>query len=204
MYGEGGTTPVKIKLGTVADYVSNDLVFDSNTNSNWKIADVNINKTDDNKDVTEENTLTINKTVNAKNNILYTDVKNNELMKSNMNTVITTDYLSSKELASGETTDTVELVLTRLLSNTDEEMTYNNDVELLSATNNNGGRRISTQLGKYSFAKEGIGGSSEEVTITPPTGANKDYVIYYTVGIALVIFLIAGATTFIIVKRKNK
>lgn len=204
MYGEGGTTPVKIKLGTVADYVSNDLVFDSNTNSNWKIADVNINKTDDNKDVTEENTLTINKTVNAKNNILYTDVKNNELMKSNMNTIITTDYLSSKELASGETTDTVELVLTRLLSNTDEEMTYNNDVELLSATNNNGGRRISTQLGKYSFAKEGIGGSSEEVTITPPTGANKDYVIYYTVGIALVIFLIAGATTFIIVKRKNK
>ena len=191
---------VRITPSKVLDYTDNSLTFvkEQNNDDRWNI--VKATKVEGNNE-----RLNVSKT-QIVDNKLYEDVKGNEIKKSNINTIVESDYWANKNsaLAPKEANSQLNLKLTKLLSNTDEEMTYNNDVEIIQVTKT-GGRSVQTQIGKYSFGEEGIGGSSEEVTITPPTGENQDITIYYTAGIALAIFLVvsAGVVTFVI-RRKNK
>lgn len=191
---------VRITPSKVLDYTDNSLTFvkEQNNDDRWNI--VNATKVEEN-----DERLNVSGT-QIVDNKLYEDVKTNQIKKSNINVIVESDYWTNENtsLAPNETNSELNLKLTKLLSNTDEEMTYNNDIEIIQVTKT-GGRSIQTQIGKYSFGGEGIGGSSEEVTITPPTGEDQDNTIYYTAGIALAIFLVvsAGVVTFI-VRRKNK
>ena len=191
---------VRITPSKVLDYTDNSLTFvkEQNNDDRWNI--VNATKVEGN-----DERLNVSGT-QIVDNKLYEDVKTNQIKKSNINVIVESDYWANENtsLAPNETNSELNLKLTKLLSNTDEEMTYNNDIEIIQVTKT-GGRSVQTQIGKYSFGEEGIGGSSEEVTITPPTGENQDNTIYYTAGIALAIFLVvsAGVVTFI-VRRKNK
>ena len=191
---------VRITPSKVLDYTDNNLTFvkEQNNDNRWNIIKATKVEGDDNRLNVSETQIVDNK--------LYEDVKGNEIKKSNINTIVHSDYWASKNtsLAPNESNNDLGLKLTKLLSNTDEEMTYNNDVEIIQVVKT-GGRAVQTQVGKYSFEQEGIGGSSEEVTITPPTGEEKDNTIYYAVGIALAIFLVvsAGVVTFVI-RHKNK
>ena len=191
---------VRITPSKVLDYTDNSLTFvkEQNNDDRWNI--VNATKVEGN-----DERLNVSGT-QIVDNKLYEDVKTNQIKKSNINVIVESDYWTNENtsLAPNETNSELNLKLTKLLSNTDEEMTYNNDIEIIQVTKT-GGRSIQTQIGKYSFGGEGIGGSSEEVTITPPTGEDQDNTIYYTAGIALTIFLVvsAGVVTFI-VRRKNK
>ena len=195
-YGTGGNNKVTITPSKVVDYTSNDLIFDNtnklNIDNKWNIVELDSIKQ---KEIDETG-------------LLYADIKNNEIKKSNINTILQTTYwLDNKvALAPNETTNSkpLKLSLTKLLSNTDEDMTYNNDVELTQATKT-GGRTIVTQIGKYTFeTKEGIGGSSEEITITPPTGTTKSNTIYYIIATIGALVVLAGGITLIMVKRKRE
>ncbi len=183
---------VKITPSILVDYVSNDLTYDStneiNIANNWKLVNL-----DNIKDVID------------KGGVLYTDIKGNDIKKENINTLLQSNYWADKEvaLAPDESDGNLKLVLTKLLSNTDTDMTYDNDVELIGASKT-GGRTIVTKIGEYTFdGGKGIGGSSEEVTITPPTGSTENTMIYYVIISVATIALIVGGIAFISIKRKK-
>lgn len=194
-YGTGGINKVTITPSKIVDYTSNDLTFDNtnkvNIDNKWSIVELDSIKQ---REIEEKG-------------LLYTDIKGNEVKKSNVNTILQTTYwLDNKvALAPNETTDNkpLKLILTKLLSNTDEDMTYNNDVELTQATKT-GGRTIVTQIGKYTFeSKEGIGGSSEEITITPPTGSIESNTIYYIIATMGTLVVLAGGIILVMIRRKK-
>ena len=82
-------------------------------------------------------------------------------------------------------------------------MIYNNDVEVVTA-DKTWGRTISQQLGTYIFETgSGIGGSSEEVTVTPPTGLSISNTTYYILIASGLLSIIASAITIVLIKRKK-
>ena len=141
----------------------------------------------------------------VKTGTLYTDVKGTEIKKENINTIIKTNYLAGDSLVPGGTSSkTLKLALTKLISNTEDDMTYNNDVEVITATKT-GGRTIVKQLGTYTFESgNGVGGSAEEITITPPTGILDGDTIYYVIIAVATVALLTTGLVFISLKRKNK
>ena len=160
----------------VYDYVDNSLTYDATKNTGWEIVDSG-------KFATEgENVLLVHK--DAISNI------------TNKNTIL--KNVSLNNIEPGQKVEST-LVLSRMLTNTNDELTYENDVEMVRGTKN-GGRRIVQQVGSYMIAgTSGIGASSETVTITPPTGDNHNYVVYITIALGALLILASG---IVIIKKK--
>ena len=108
------------------------------------------------------------------------------------------------------TTKTVEMVVTKVLANTQDDMTYDNDVEVIELenepnkdTNSNEstpGNYVPTYGGSYAYEIQGEGDDSyKEITVTVPTGENKNYIPYIIMGVSGFIILAAGV---IFIKKK--
>lgn len=168
----------------IYDYVDTALTFDKAVNPNWDKVDINkftSDTTAEDKLIVEQNALTEIKT---HNDIIH--------------------YNQDISLPAG-TENNLTLILSRVLSNSDDPLTYDNDVEMVEGSKTKGRRiektkRTGTQLTPEGTLKTtSIGDSSETTTITPPTGENRDYLIYIITGIGALLILAAG---IIIIKKK--
>lgn len=184
---------------TVYDYVDNNLTFDQNNpehNKKWTVIDkekfVKENPGEEEVLVSEN----ANKNIQSKNTIVkYCGEAFNATIPPDVNNEGKFDIeLNIKGMYR------TYLTLTRVLSNSDDDdLTYNNDIEI-NHGNKTGGRRILIQLARYMEEnKGGIGASSETTTITPPTGEDKDYTIYIVAGLVSLLILASG---IIIIKKK--
>lgn len=100
----------------------------------------------------------------------------------------------------------VQLVLSQMISadNSSDDMTYNNLVELVSSSNQTGRRMEESVAGNQDPTEEPREVDSDdgqEITILPPFGQNY---IYYVLGTAIAIILIAGIAFVIRVVKKNR
>lgn len=180
------------RLSTVSkvfDYLSNDLVYDKNTS-------------DKNKDWTE--------VTETPNELLSSGKIANERVRDALkkyNRIFQTDKF--KDMKPG-TTKTVEMVVTKVLANTQDDMTYDNDAEVIELenepnkdTNSNEstpGNYVPTYGGSYAYENQGEGDDSyKEITVTVPTGENKNYIPYIIMGVSGFIILAAGV---IFIKKK--
>ena len=174
------TTPNRI-----IDYVSNNLQFNSNSNTNdWQVMTVN--------DVIN------NKLVNADvAGVIFKDDK------PQYNTILTTTF--SDTLKPGDSTAEKTLVLTQTITpeNTSDNLKYINIAEIVE-TSNTAGRRMAYSIVGNQNPTEAVAevdaSSSEEVMILPPFG---DTHIYYILGTVIGIILIGGIA-FIIRKVLKK
>ena len=174
------TTPNRI-----IDYVSNNLQFNSNSNTNdWQVMTVN--------DVIN------NKLVNA--DVAGVILKDD---KPQYNTILTTTF--SDTLKPGDSTAEKTLVLTQTITpeNTSDNLKYINIAEIVE-TSNTAGRRMAYSIVGNQNPTEAVAevdaSSSEEVMILPPFG---DTHIYYILGTVIGIILIGGIA-FIIRKVLKK
>ena len=174
------TTPNRI-----IDYVSNNLQFNSNSNTNdWQVMTVN--------DVIN------NKLVNA--DVAGVILKDD---KPQYNTILTTTF--SDTLKPGDSTAEKTLVLTQTITpeNTSDNLKYINITEIVE-TSNTAGRRMAYSIVGNQNPTEAVAevdaSSSEEVMILPPFG---DTHIYYILGTVIGIILIGGIA-FIIRKVLKK
>lgn len=95
------------------------------------------------------------------------------------------------EIAPGDSKQ-ASLTASKILTNTDE-IELNNDIEITEATRNKRtGRKVTPQ---YSFLYD----RGETVTITTPTGENKNYILITIVAISF--FVILG-TGIVFIKKK--
>lgn len=180
------------RLSTVSkvfDYLSNDLVYDKNTS-------------DKNKDWTE--------VTETPDELLSSGKIANERVRDALkkyNRIFQTDKF--KDMKPG-TTKTVEMVVTKVLANTQDDMTYDNDAEVIELenepnkdTNSNEstpGNYVPTYGGSYAYENQGEGDDSyKEITVTVPTGENKNYIPYIIMGVSGFIILAAGV---IFIKKK--
>ena len=173
------------------DCVHNNLQFDAsnekNTQSGWSIIDKGIivpNTTEN----TPENLINakLEGQVNGFNNIIHT-----------------TSYGAALEpggVVQGE------LVLTQLITpeNTDDDLTYNNMVEIVKTTNTAGRRMAYSVVGNQDQtqdnASEVDASAAERVVILPPFGQTP---IYYVLGAIIGIILIAGIVLIIVKVNKR-
>ena len=174
------TTPNRI-----IDYVSNNLQFNSNSNTNdWQVMTVN--------DVIN------NKLVNA--DVAGVILKDD---KPQYNTILTTTF--SDTLEPGDSTAEKTLVLTQTITpeNTSDNLKYINIAEIVE-TSNTAGRRMAYSIVGNQKPTEAVAevdaSSSEEVMVLPPFG---DTHIYYILGTVIGIILIGGIA-FIIRKILKK
>ncbi len=200
-YGTNKTNIVKLAPNRVADYVSNDLTFDANDELNkkygWYLAKYQWNKEENQAVLKLNNDPTIGK---IENGTLHEDVKNVVTKKSNINTIAETKNLDIP-IEPEKTSEKIQIKLEKLLSNTDQEMVYNNDAEIVTVSKT-GGRTINQTLGKY--PSNGIGSAAQEITITPPTGIEISNIVSYIVAAVGVLAIVSSGVAFIILRRKSK
>ena len=174
------TTPNRI-----IDYVSNNLQFNSNSNTNdWQV-------------------VTVNDVIN--NKLVDADVAGVILKddKPQYNTILTTTF--SDTLKPGDSTAEKTLVLTQTITpeNTSDNLKYINIAEIVE-TSNTAGRRMAYSIVGNQKPTEAVAevdaSSSEEVMVLPPFG---DTHIYYILGTVIGIILIGGIA-FIIRKVLKK
>lgn len=178
--GSASGNIVTTTANQVVDYVSNNLQFDSNhaANSGWQVIQ---------KD--------------ALNTIVNNDIKDSI---AKFNNIIETSGLNTA-LKPGESTEKT-LMLSQLITteNTDDDLTYNNIVEIMDTTNSVGRRMAYSIVGNQDptakQADEVDSSVAEKVMILPPYG---EFHIYYALGIVIALIL-AGGIIFIIRKVLKK
>ena len=166
------------KIATVVDmfdYLPEDVVLESNEGNNWE----RIYITDDMEGtVLSEQVF---KTVEGLQNILH--LKN---------------PIFENMVPGSEAVDT-SMVVSKQLSTTTDDLTYENDVEIIKLK----GRKIIGSIpGNYDPSTNTPNepdNNDVEVTITGPTGENRQYVLYGIIGISVLIIVGVG---IVIIKRK--
>ena len=109
----------------------------------------------------------------------------------------------------GEVATDVSLVVSKQLSTSTDDLTYENDVEIVKLK---GGKTYDSIPGNYdpttnesydpgtdTFTEDEPDDDEVEVTITPPTGETKSYWMYVVIGISTLIVIGAGV---VIIKKK--
>lgn len=124
---------------------------------------------------------------------LYNDKKISEEVKNdlkNYNNILWTEKLKGKTLKSGESTS-VKYMVSKLLAGSSEELNFGNNAEILEVDKTGGGYIEESIPGNY-IPKLGVNdsknsemdnASAEYVIITPPTGQDKNYILYSIIGI---------------------
>lgn len=190
IYGTKPTDKSKFRTATVMnlyDYLSNDLVYDVNNDTNkqyWTVVDK------------KDNSFEWLQTEGYLSEEAFKAFKK-------YNQVFQTGAF--RDMVPG-TTKTINMVASKVLSNTIDDMIYGNDVEVTEVKNEP--MKDSTP-GNYvptSTSNPGILGSPDEpdsdnkyITITGPTGENQNYLPYVILGISGLIIL---GTGIIFIKKK--
>ena len=169
------TTP-----NTVVDYVSNNLQFNKDNNSNWEI--VKLDK--------------LYKEENSADNYIDQDVKNKA---QKINTIVKTNALNTA-LEPGKSVDTT-LVLTQVITpeNKNDNLTYSNIAEIVEVSNTVGRRMAFSIVGNQDPTVDTPGeidaSIAEKILILPPFGNGN--IVYYILGAVVGIILIGGITLII-------
>jgi len=174
-----------IKINKVVDYLPSELIYDEEKNKdNWdvvtaqELADQGLISTEDSNNVKEE--------LDSK----YTIIVSKENTFGQLNV--------------GET-KSVKLYSSAVITSTVNDLRFANYAEILDYTSRNiiqKDNNAPSTPGNYnpsdSSTKE-ADSDSVEFVITPPTGENKDYTVYYIVGASVLIILGLG---IVIIKKK--
>ena len=209
-YGEKGEEIVKIKASGVYDYLDNTMIA-NDENTEWETKTiVNYNEKVSKPTIMEEyfkyQSSSIDSSGNTEIRVWYeefkeqyaTAIKNwkiTEIKEARKKKLVDKTILYNadleKEIAPGESKN-ASLTASKILTNTDE-IELNNDIEITEATRNKRtGRKVTPQ---YSFLYD----RGETVTITTPTGENKNYILITIVAISF--FVILG-TGIVFIKKK--
>lgn len=209
-YGEKGGEIVKIKASGVYDYLDNTMIA-NDENTEWETKTiVNYNEKVSKPTIMEEyfkyQSSSIDASGNTEIRVWYeefkeqyaTAIKNWEITeikearkKKLADKTILYNADLEKELAPGESKN-ASLTASKILTNTDK-IELNNDIEITETTRNTRtGRKVTP---KYSSLYD----RGETVTIIPPTGENKNYILITIVAISF--FVILG-TGIVFIKKK--
>lgn len=209
-YGEKGGEIVKIKASGVYDYLDNTMIA-NDENTEWETKTiVNYNEKVSKPTIMEEyfkyQSSSIDSSGNTEIRVWYeefkeqyataiknwniTEIKEARKKKLADKTILHNANLEG-EIAPGDSKQ-ASLTASKILTNTDE-IELNNDIEITEATRNKKtGRKVTPQ---YSFLYD----RGETVTITTPTGENKNYILITIVAISF--FVILG-TGIVFIKKK--
>lgn len=209
-YGEKGEEIVKIKASGVYDYLDNTMIA-NDENTEWETKTiVNYNKKVSKPTIMEEyfkyQSSSIDSSGNTEIRVWYeefkeqyataiknwniTEIKEARKKKLADKTILHNANLEG-EIAPGEF-NMASLTASKILTNTDE-IELNNDVEITEVTRTaKTGRKVTP---KYTSLYD----RGETVTITTPTGENKNYILITIVAISF--FVILG-TGIVFIKKK--
>lgn len=209
-YGEKGEEIVKIKASGVYDYLDNTMIA-NDENTEWETKTiVNYNEKVSKPTIMEEyfkyQSSSIDSSGNTEIRVWYeefkeqyataiknwniTEIKEARKKKLADKTILHNANLEG-EIAPGDSKQ-ASLTASKILTNTDE-IELNNDIEITETTRNKRtGRKVTPQ---YSFLYD----RGETVTITTPTGENKNYILITIVAISF--FVILG-TGIVFIKKK--
>lgn len=209
-YGEKGEEIVKIKASGVYDYLDNTMIA-NDENTEWETKTiVNYNEKVSKPTIMEEyfkyQSSSIDSSGNTEIRVWYeefkeqyataiknwniTEIKEARKKKLADKTILHNANLEG-EIAPGDSKQ-ASLTASKILTNTDK-IELNNDIEITEATRNKRtGRKVTPQ---YSFLYD----RGETVTITTPTGENKNYILITIVAISF--FVILG-TGIVFIKKK--
>ena len=169
---------VKLNATGIIDYLDKDWAFNSDANPEWQV-----------------------KTLDDVKDLLAEDVYQNETSTINDKTILYTDALKDTQI---EPTASAKVMLnvSRILSSSEEDISYDNETEMVEVDKTGGADLVSTP-GNYipgTGDKETDEDMAETVIITPPTGTNTAVIVGITVG---VIALIALAVGIVVIKKKG-
>lgn len=209
-YGEKGEEIVKIKASGVYDYLDNTMIA-NDENTEWETKTiVNYNEKVSKPTIMEEyfkyQSSSIDSSGNTEIRVWYeefkeqyataiknwniTEIKEARKKKLADKTILHNANLEG-EIAPGDSKQ-ASLTASKILTNTDE-IELNNDIEITEATRNKRtGRKVTP---KYTSLYD----RGETVTITTPTGENKNYILITIVAISF--FVILG-TGIVFIKKK--
>lgn len=207
-YGEKDVEIVKIKASGVYDYLDNTMIA-NDENTEWEtIKDYNekVSKPTIMEEYFKYQSSSIDSSGNTEIRVWYeefkeqyataiknwniTEIKEARKKKLADKTILHNANLEG-EIAPGDSKQ-ASLTASKILTNTDE-IELNNDIEITEATRNKRtGRKVTPQ---YSFLYD----RGETVTITTPTGENKNYILITIVAISF--FVILG-TGIVFIKKK--
>lgn len=209
-YGEKVGEIVKIKASGVYDYLDNTMIA-NDENTEWVTKTIeNYNEEVSKPTIMEEyfkyQSSSIDSSGNTEIRVWYeefkeqyataiknwniTEIKEARKKKLADKTILHNANLEG-EIAPGDSKQ-ASLTASKILTNTDE-IELNNDIEITEATRNKRtGRKVTPQ---YSFLYD----RGETVTITTPTGENKNYILITIVAISF--FVILG-TGIVFIKKK--
>ena len=185
-YYKGDTSGASISTTTanqVVDYVANNFQFDStnatNTTDGWTFI---------------EDT-----------NLLGSDLVNARLTEqlSQFNTIIETENFGEQALLPGQEVSKT-LILSQLITpeNTDDDLTYNNMVEIVKTSNTAGRRMAYSVVGNQdptlSDASEVDASMAERIVILPPFGSGE-ILTYCVIAVVVGAVLVTG---IVLIRRK--
>ena len=188
IYGTVPTGNADWKIATVVDmfdYLPEDLVLQSTDGNNWEIIDI----TEDMKD-------------QLLAGVIYDEVKGRQ------NIIHLANPIFENMTPGSEAVDT-SMVVSKQLSTSTDDMTYENDIEIVQLK----GRKTYDSIpGNYNpttnesydpytdtYTEDELDDDEVEVTITPPTGESRAYWIYGIIGISVLIIMGVG---IVIIKKK--
>lgn len=222
------STIVKTTPNTLVDYIGfqaesgnatrNNLQFIAAQNPDWSVISVDELISGNENDESINNNL-INSRLKDNANKYTTIIKTDSLSKElkpiitdednakKIDNAFSSDPLNALDTVnSSESVVGVQLVLSQMLTsdNNSDDMTYNNLVELVRTSNQVGRRMAYSVVGNQDPTlepQEIDADDSQEITILPPFGQNY---IYYILGTAIAVILIAGIVLVIRVVKKRK
>ena len=213
------------RADTVVDYVSNNLQFlpTNSNNSTWSIRTVDdlIKNTNTGTNIEDNTNLVSTK---------FTDTLRTYNALTTTKALGDTN-LYPETFGSGTANVSTQMMLSSTLTpdSGDDSMVYNNLAEMVQVSNDQGRRMKFSIVGNQAMANQSLGvgdpanpdegiytksdlvtpeepdaDSSQQVLILPPTGANRNYVMWIVIG--LVIAVLIGGSIFLIRKKvlKNK
>ena len=195
LYGKTGTEDQIIRYipSEIYDYIDNTLAVKENTN--WEITGID-KYNENNSEVTTlekyiENQDTGYEYFKEWYNINEWSMESVKQARGRRFADKTILYNKENiEVSPGTSQKLAELNASKILTNTDD-ISLNNDVEITKVIRKGDtGRNINVDY---------LYDSGETVTITPPTGENKDYILISTLGITFLITLGAG---IVLIKKK--
>ena len=188
IYGTVPTGNADWEIATVVDmfdYLPEDLVLQSTDGNNWERIDI----TEDMKD-------------QLLAGVIYDEVKGRQ------NIIHLANPIFENMTPGSEAVDT-SMVVSKQLSTSTDDMTYENDIEIVKLK----GRKTYDSIpGNYNpttnesydpytdtYTEDELDDDEVEVTITPPTGESRAYWIYGIIGISVLIIMGVG---IVIIKKK--
>ena len=188
IYGAVPAQRADWKIATVVDmfdYLPEDLVLQSTDGNNWERIDV----TEDMRD-------------QLLAGVIYDEVEGRQ------NIIHLANPIFENMVPGSEAVDT-SMVVSKQLSTSTDDMTYENDIEIVKLK----GRKTYDSIpGNYNpttnesydpytdtYTEDELDDDEVEVTITPPTGESRAYWIYGIIGISVLIIMGVG---IVIIKKK--